>query len=42
MGAKTYNVDLSHSRRENSEKTKGEQGGSVDARPLFLSNRPFI
>jgi hypothetical protein len=27
MGAKTYDVDLSHSGRENSEKTRVEQGG---------------
>ena len=27
MGAKAYDVDLSHSGRENSEKLRGEQGG---------------
>ena len=27
MGAKADDVDLSHSGRENSEKTRGEQGG---------------
>jgi hypothetical protein len=27
MGAKTYDVDLSHSGRENSEKPRAEQGG---------------
>ena len=32
MGAKTYDVDLSHSGRENSEKMRREQGG----RPTFL------
>jgi hypothetical protein len=36
MGAKTYNVDLSHSRRENSEKTKGEQGGRLTLGPSFF------
>jgi hypothetical protein len=27
MSAEAYDVDLSHSGRENSEKTRGEQGG---------------
>jgi hypothetical protein len=27
MGAKTHDVDLGHSGRENSEKLRGEQGG---------------
>jgi hypothetical protein len=27
MGAEAHNIDLSHSGREHSEKTKGEQGG---------------
>jgi hypothetical protein len=36
MGAKTYDVDLSHSGRKNNEKTRGEQeGGRVNARPLL-------
>jgi hypothetical protein len=32
MGAKTYDVDPSHSGRENSEKPGGEQEGSLGAR----------
>jgi hypothetical protein len=30
MGAETYNVDLSHSGRENSEKIREEQGATID------------
>jgi len=42
MGAKTYDVDLSHSGRENSENQRGEQGGlRVRALPLFFSCRSF-
>jgi hypothetical protein len=38
IGAKTYDVDLSHSGRENSEKPRLEQGGrrGVRARSLII------
>jgi hypothetical protein len=34
MGAKAHDVDLGHSGGENSEKTRGEQGGKARANDL--------
>jgi hypothetical protein len=43
MGAKADDVHLSHSGRENSEKLRGEQGGSGSlSAPSFYSNVGFM
>ena len=39
MGAKTYDVDLSHSGRENSEKTRGRARGVVQVSAFSFTLR---
>ena len=40
MGAKAYDVDLSHSGRENSEKPRPEQGGTRERAPIAVFRVP--